>query len=358
MSYQDKYIKYKNKYINLKKQLGGEPATLLYHGTSSYYFDSIKVNGLPGKFPEDLLADIKTAYNAGYGRVDPYVGWFLDRQIRLDNNNFSLSLTGDLSVAEEYSNGARQGGEGLSRMVMSLFGKTLSPELQIIANKLSKVSRYPGIILVVKVDEIKDNMKSFYEIIPEDGIWEHTIHFKIPPEKLYLRKNDGVIIKILSQEADIYIKSIISQFEEENKIFEEEKKIAEEKRRLYLIEEEKRRNANTITEKFENPKKKEITFISKDWKIELFIGDIKSFYPEYLQLNVHNQGKSLYFSIKNDKMNINNELETRNEVIIQKLEFLQAIKDTLSIMFNKLFDAIEPDRKDYYSKKIKEVFKI
>jgi hypothetical protein len=351
MSYQDKYIKYKNKYINLKKQLGGEPATLLYHGTSSYYFDSIKANGLPGKFPEDLLADIKTAYNAGYGRVDPYVGWFLDRQSRLDKNEISLSLTGQLSVAEEYSNGARQGSEGLSRMVMSLLGKTLTPELQIIANKLFKVSRYPGIILVVKVDEIKHNMESFYESIPEDGIWEHTIHFKIPPEKLYLLKNDGVIIKILSQEADIYVKSIITQFEEENKI-------AEEKNRLYAIEEEKRRSTNTFTEKFENPKKKEITYVSKDWQIDLFIGDIKSSYPEYLQLRVYNQGNSFYFAIINDEIKVNGNVESRKDVIIQKLEFLQPIKETLSIMFKKLFNAIEPDRKDYYSNKIKEVFKI
>lgn len=349
MSYQDKYIKYKNKYINLKKQLGGEPATLLYHGTSSYYFESIKANGLPGKFPEDLLQDIKTLYDAGYGKVDPYVTWFLERQERLNKNEISLSLTGQLSVAEEYSNGARQGGEGLSSMVLSLHGKSLTPELQIIANKLSKVSRYPGIILVVKVDEIKDYMESFYEGIPEDGEWEHKIHFKIPPEKLYLRKDNGIIVNILSQEADIYIKSIISNFEEENRLLEE-------RNRLDAIEQEKRRNANTLTEKFENPKKKEITFLSKDWQIELFIGDIKSYYPEYLQLRVSNKGKSLNFSIMKDEINVNGELESKKDIIIQKLEFLQPIKDTLIIMFNKLFDAIKQDRKDYYSKKIKEVF--
>jgi hypothetical protein len=347
--FREKYIKYKNKYINLKNQLGGEPATILYHGTSSYYFESIKANGLPGKFPEDLLQGIKTLYDAGYGKVDSYVTWFLERQERLNKNQISFSLTGQLSVAEEYSNGARQGGEGLSRMVLSLLGKSLTPELQIIANKLSKISRYPGIILVVKVDEIKDYMESFYESIPEDGVWEHTIHFKIPPEKLYLRKDNGEIIKISSQEADIIVKTIISKFEEENRL-------AEERNRLYAIEEEKRRNANTLTEKFENPKKKVITFLSKDWQIELFIGDIKSSYPEYLQLRVYNQGKSLNFSIMKDEINVNGELESRNDVIIKKLQFLQPIKDTLIIMFNKLFDAIEPDRKDYYSKKIKEVF--
>ena len=340
--FREKYIKYKNKYINLKKQLGGEPATILYHGTSSYYFESIKANGLPGKFPEDLFKSMKTLYDVGYGRND-YVEWFFDRQKELDEGISNLSLTGQLSVAEEYSNGARQGGEGLARMVLSLHGKSLTPELQIIANKLSKVSRYPGIILVVKVDDIK------CKGIPEDGVWEHKIHFNIPPEKLYLRKDNGIIVNILSQEADIYIKSIISNFEEENRL-------AEERNRLYAIEEEKRRNANTLTEKFENPKKKEITFLSKDWQIELFIGDIKSYYPEYLQLKVSNKGKSLNFSIMKDEINVNGELESKKDIIIQKLEFLQQIKDTLIIMFNKLFDAIEPDRKDYYSKKIKEVF--
>jgi hypothetical protein len=57
-----------------------------------------------------------------------------------------------------------------------------------------------------------------------------------------------------------------------------------------------------------------------------------------------------------DEINVNGELELRNDVIIQKLQFLEPIKETLTIMFNKLFDAIEPDRKDYYSKKNKEVF--
>jgi hypothetical protein len=350
MSFQEKYIKYKNKYITLKKQLGGKQATILYHGTSSYYFDSIKANGIPGKFPEDLLQDIKILYDAGYGKVDPYVTWFLERQERLNKNKLSLSLTGQLSVAEEYSSGARQGSEGLSRMVLSLHGKILIPELQIIANKLSKVSKYPGIILVVKVDDIKDDMESFYQGIPEDNIWEHTINFKIPPEKLYLRKNDGQIINILSYEADAYIKSIIDKFHEDNKI-------AEEKNRLYAIEEEKRRSANTLTEKFENPKKKEITFVSKDWQIDLLIGDIKSFYPEYLQLRVYNQENSFYFSIINDEIKVNGEIELRNDVINQKLKFLEPIKDKLLIMFKKIFDVIEPERKDYYSKKIKEVFK-
>jgi len=349
MSYQEKYIKYKNKYINLKKQLGGEPATILYHGTSSYHFDSIKTNGIPGRFPEDLLQDIKILYDAGYGKVDPYVTWFLERQENLTKNKLSLSLTGQLSVAEEYSSGARKGSEGLSRMLLSLGGKTLTPELQMIANKLSKVSRYPGIILVVKIDDIKDDIERSNDFIPEDDVWELSIRFKIPPEKLYLRKNDGEIINILSQEADMYMKSIISKFEEENKI-------AEERNRLYAIEEEKRRSANTLTEKFDNPKRKEITFVSKDWQIDLSIGDIKSSYPEYLQLRVYNKENYLSFSIINDEMKLNGEVESRNDIIIQKLEFLQPIKDTLLIMFNKLFNVIEPDRKDYYSKKIKEVF--
>jgi hypothetical protein len=166
--FKEKYLKYKNKYINLKKQLGGEPATILYHGTSSYHFDSIKTNGIPGRFPEDLLQDIKILYDAGYGKMDDYVSWFLERQENLTKNKLSLSLTGQLSVAEEYSSGARKGSEGLSRMLLSLIGKTLTPELQMIANKLSKVSRYPGIILVVKIDDIKDDIERSNDFIPED----------------------------------------------------------------------------------------------------------------------------------------------------------------------------------------------
>ena len=89
----------------------------------------------------------------------------------------------------------------------------------------------------------------------------------------------------------------------------------------------------------------------------MLIGDIKSFYPEYLQLRVYNHENSFFFSIINDEIKVNGDIELRNDVIIEKLKFLEPIKDKLSIMFNKIFDVIEPERKDYYSKKIKEVFK-
>ena len=119
--FREKYIKYKNKYINLKKQLGGEPATLLYHGTSSYYFESIKANGLPGKFPEDLYESMKTLNDAGFGNKQ-YIEWFFDRQKELDKGIINLSLTGQLSVAINYTK--LKGGEGLSQMVSNVKGKS------------------------------------------------------------------------------------------------------------------------------------------------------------------------------------------------------------------------------------------
>ena len=57
------------------------------------------------------------------------------------------------------------------------------------------------------------------------------------------------------------------------------------------------------------------------------------------------------------KIKINNKEEPNDDIISQQLKFLEPIKDTLSIMFNKLFEVIEADSKDYYSKKIKKVFK-
>ena len=161
----------------------------LYHGTSSFYFDSIKSKGLPGKFPENLLEGIKKFYRKGYGRSD-YVKWFLERQEELDKNEIRLSLTGRLDIATEYSNGARRGGEGLQYMVRSIMEskEPLTQELQIIANELIKVSEYPGIILVVFISEIKDDLEAnfFFDGIPHYDVWEYICRINIPPEKLYI----------------------------------------------------------------------------------------------------------------------------------------------------------------------------
>jgi len=240
-------------------------------------------------------------------------------------------------------------------MVRSITDKTdkskkpLTLELQTIANKLIKVTKYPGIILVVVISEIIDDIKASFNFIPEDDVYEHPISFKIPPWKIYIRKDDGTIISILSREADEYVKTIISTFETK----EEEQRIAGERGRFL---EEKRKEARTITEKFKDPITKTISFASKDWQIDLLIGDIEASNPEYLQLRTWNQEDLFNFVIINDEIRVNGFTES-NDIIIQKLEFLEPIKDILSVMFNKIFNTIKIDRKIYYSNKIKEVFK-
>jgi len=220
--YYQKYLKYKNKYLELKKQSGGY-ATILFHGTSSYYFEHIKAHGLPGKVPEDILQDIETAYDAGYGMRDGYVRDFIQKQHRFDDGIFALSLTGDITVALEYSEHGRKGGEGLSRMSLDLDMNRaiLTPELTRIQEKLNKITRYPGIILAVKVNEIyKSNEEGELEIEDdfwvhiEDNIWEHQITFVIPPEKLYLRLPTEELVPIKSEKANTYITTIKQEFEE------------------------------------------------------------------------------------------------------------------------------------------------
>jgi hypothetical protein len=134
---------------------------------------------------------------------------------------------------------------------------------------------------------------------------------------------------------------------------EEEQRIAGERGRFL---EEKRKEARTITEKFKDPITKTISFASKDWQIDLLIGDIEASNPEYLQLRTWNQEDLFNFVIINDEIRVNGFTES-NDIIIQKLEFLEPIKDILSVMFNKIFNTIKIDRKIYYSNKIKEVFK-
>ena len=62
MSSQQKYLKYKSKYLDLKRLLGGtkeESNNFILHGTNLYYIDDIKNDGLTGKYNDTLYNIIK-----------------------------------------------------------------------------------------------------------------------------------------------------------------------------------------------------------------------------------------------------------------------------------------------------------
>ena len=126
MFYQQKYLKYKSKYLTLKKQVGGtkeENNNFILHGTSLFYIEDIKINGLTGIYNQKIY-DIITKYwpTISYLAQDGYVGYFIERQTRIRENisSISLSFTGEYSIAKEYSEGARQFGEGPSRFLGTL----------------------------------------------------------------------------------------------------------------------------------------------------------------------------------------------------------------------------------------------
>jgi len=116
MIYFEKYIKYKLKYLALKKQYGGggDNVEYLYHGTSFYYIDNFIKDGLQGKYPIELFNKIQEYWKI----ISPetisrkalaYVPGFIEKN---NSNYIQISLTTKLDIAKEYSGGARVIGEG------------------------------------------------------------------------------------------------------------------------------------------------------------------------------------------------------------------------------------------------------
>ena len=123
--YKKKYYKYKSKYLTLKNQFAGtkeEGNNYLLHGTNLFYIDDIKKNGLTGLYNQEIYDTIKKHWpTISYLAKDPYVGMFIERQEDIrSTDRVSLSFTGQSSVAEEYSSGVRQFGEGPSRFLTTL----------------------------------------------------------------------------------------------------------------------------------------------------------------------------------------------------------------------------------------------
>jgi hypothetical protein len=122
--YLQKYNKYKNKYLTLKKLFGGtkeENNQYILHGTSLFYIDDIIKNGLTGQYNRDLYTIIKKYWDepeiqAISLKSDSYVSNFIARQENV-KSSIKISFTGKIDVAREYSTGVRKFGEGPSRFL-------------------------------------------------------------------------------------------------------------------------------------------------------------------------------------------------------------------------------------------------
>ena len=355
MSYQEKYLKYKNKYLDLKKLLGGtkeENNNFLLHGTNLFYIDDIKKNGLNGVYNQEIYDMIQKYWPRIHHLArDPYVDWFLDRQrnVRI-RPDISLSFTGKSSVAEEYSKGARQFGEGPSRF-LTTFREYIDKNKEHISVDIIKdydflynASQHPGIILAINKDDFPET-KDW--IIEELDSWEYTLRFPIPADKLYIRRNKHDYIPLLSKEGEEYTDKLKSEFLEEERIK------TEEAERIKLLEGwETSINSGPILFRYIIKKKNESVYISAQYDINR-----EEEYPHYLQLTINN------YSNININIVIKNILGT-TEYITKKNSITgfdlfisnSELKDKFKSAIEGIMTYIPPERKEKIYEKVKEIF--
>ena len=283
--YKRLYYKYKNKYLTLKNQHGGtkeESNNYLLHGTNLFYIDDIKRNGLSGLYNEEIY-NIIIKYWPVISNLakDSYVSYFIERQKNIrSSGQVSLSFTGQSQVAKEYSSGVRKFGEGPSRFIRTLQeyfsqNKDISQEMIRDKNFLEEAEKYPGIILAIDKNDFEDTSHLQIESL---DMWEHVLHFPIPPDKLYIRKGENNYVKLLSDEGTSYIDKLKYDF------LENERLIREKIEKIQLLE-------GWETEIRDGP----IYFIYKIQKKNRTM-DIKAVYdinsedeyPHYLQLSISN----------------------------------------------------------------------
>jgi hypothetical protein len=240
MNYKNKYLKYKLKYMNKTGGTKEENNNFLLHGTNLFYIQDIKKDGLNGKYNEEIYNIILKYWGIIKNKttVTPYIDYFIDRQkiIRVKKHYISLSFTGKLNVAEEYSIGNRKFGEGPKYFLnnfkeyINKYKNEITEEMKNDFDLLYNASRNPGIILAI-------NKNDFTKIqsldIEELDNWEHTLDFPIPADKLYIRRNKNDYILLLSPEGEEYINELkcnFIDFIEEEKIRLEQYKLKEEEK--------------------------------------------------------------------------------------------------------------------------------
>ena len=187
--YEKKSIKYKYKYLKLKKELYGsdndDNAEYLYHGTSFFYIEHIIRNGLGG-YQIELFDDIEKYWEiikdfTTHLGANAYVPLFIDRYKAYKKNkkDISISFTTDLLVAREFGGGVRLLGEGIKNFLHALndfLNKELYKSNKILEDmkedmlklceKLKDAIQYPGLILAIKISDFTDQLKKWLIKIP------------------------------------------------------------------------------------------------------------------------------------------------------------------------------------------------
>jgi hypothetical protein len=264
--YKYKYLKLKELYAGGRKWLEPEPEpepepvhvpVYLYHGTSSFYIDSIQKYGLLTKYPEELFKPIKKFWDIIkksvkknktyiYTKALKYVKQFIKRNNINNKTQSQISLTDDIKTAKEYAASERIIGEGPTyfydmlnnylkdvnmennwmednfssndkeRDELLIEMKKLHQELNDACNSLI----YSPLILAIKINDIpKDH---------EIKKTEYVIYESIEADKLYIYipENDKYI-KLNSTEGDEYVDNIKEEINK--KKLEREEKILKKK---------------------------------------------------------------------------------------------------------------------------------
>ncbi len=356
MFYQQKYLKYKSKYLTLKKQVGGtkeENNNFILHGTSLFYIEDIKINGLTGIYNQTIY-DIITKYwpTISYLAQDGYVGMFIVRQTRIRENtsSISLSFTGESSVAKEYSEGARQFGEGPSRFLGTLKEfinenkEHISEDIITDFDFLFNASQYPGIILAIDKNDFTETQDWPIDYLDQ---WEHTLTFPIPRDKLYIRKDTNDYILLSSEEGGIYIDELTSEFLENKRINQEEaervkllegwENIVQEGPELFIYEIKKMNGDVYIKAQYDIHNQKK--------------------YPHYLQLTINNFSDIyINISIKNILGTLTYEINKNSmdgfDLFMSNIE----LKDKFKSVIEGIMDYIPSERRDIIYGEIIKIF--
>ena len=234
------------KNINKQKKIGGAISiyeNILWHGTSMYYIDDIKKNGLDGKYPDEIYNKMVLLNNEyPFLKNATYVNWFFERQEKKRNDNkVSLSFTTQIATAMEFASGVRASGEGPTKYLDEI-NKNKLADKNTLANELKtiidNIQKYPGIILAIKLSDYV-NLKSSDDLINEYETGKYEMYIngekklpieyewqlrkKIPPEIIYIYDMSTMLyIKLLSVEGNNFIyKTLKNNFK---KILEKAKK--------------------------------------------------------------------------------------------------------------------------------------
>ena len=356
MYHKQKYLKYKFKYIKLKNQIGGtkeENNDFILHGTNFFYIDDIKKYGLNGKYNQKIYDIIKKNWPIiRYLSETPYVDWFIIRQKNIrECGEINVSFTGQYSVAEEYSDGVRQFGEGPSRFLNTLkrFIYTnkgnISEEMMNEFKYIEEASENPGIILAINKNDFNETK---YLSIDNLYQWEYTFHFPIPPDKLYIRRDKNDYILLLSKEGEFFINQKKLDLEQKKIVYKDYKKNEQELVNS-LKEWETVILSGPILYRFELKKGNGIIRINAQYDTY----DEEKF-PYYLQLKINN---SYDININVIIKNIIGTTEYNSQIVkmvgfdlfINNIEF----KEKFKIVVNGIMDFIPEERKIIYKNIIK-----